>query len=444
MFDMKKIFVAILAAAAVLTACNKAEIKTPVSDEARVVKFGVTNFYNFETKAALAASSHVAIYAGAPINVKNADYTVATMPTAEPAAAGTLSGSSILWGVQQMGTATNTKFFAMYPYAVSEDRNAFDAEHALPYAIDASAESEVYAKDFLVDVVDQNPGADVEHPNTVTFNLEHPFVLLRYVITNTSPDDVIRKVEIYGVRKAGIIDYATAAATPTGDAIAAGSAREMILESEEGNVKTFYSVIMPESVTINPTIKVTTWGGCTSTYALSAAQTFVAGKSYTASITYTNDPHVAVTSNRTMTAEFNVTDWSAASAPTVGAQENYDANNGNWPFLRGTGFGSSWDDGLAMTCYGSNCYRKVLNMTGNGEYKVYKSTGAVWQGVGSTDTSVGEGWTKVILSADGGAANISVTATSGQKCTVHYYPDASAGAGEVWYKVDDTESAWPF
>ena len=196
---MKKIFVAILAAAAVFAACNKAEIKTPVSDEARVVKFGVTNFYNFETKAAIAANAHVAIYAGAPINVKNADYTVATMPTADPAAAGTLSGSAILWGVQQMGTDTDTKFFAMYPRETDEANNAFDTETPLPYAIEASAESEAYAKDFLVDVVDQHPGNDVEHPNTVTFNLEHPFVLLRYAITNASPDDVIRKVEIYPV-----------------------------------------------------------------------------------------------------------------------------------------------------------------------------------------------------------------------------------------------------
>lgn len=436
---MKKIFVAIIAVAAVSAACNKTEIKAPVSDEARIVKFGVTNFYSFETKAALAASSHVAIYAGAPINVKNADYTVATMPTAEPAAAGTLNGSSIFWGVEQIGTSTNTKFFAMYPYAVSDDRNAFDTEHALPYTID-TADDEAYAKDFLVGVVDQNPGADVEHPNTVTFNLEHPFVLLRYAITNAS-DDAIRKVEIYGVRKAGTIAYATAAATPTGDALAAGAAREMVLESEVGSVKTFYSVIMPESSAITPTIKVTTWGGCTSTYALSAAQTFVAGKSYTASITYSN-VHVAVASNRNLTAVFTMADWTAGSAPSVAAQANYDGNEAGWPFLRGTGFGSSWDDGLAMSCIGENSYKKILNMTGDGLLKVYKATSptATWCGAASTETV--EGWTKVTLSTSG--ENIAVASASGKKCTTYYYPDAAEGNGELWFKVDDAESAWPF
>ncbi|MBP5172601.1 MAG: hypothetical protein J6037_02730 [Bacteroidales bacterium] len=437
---MKKIFAAILAVAAVFTACQKSEIKTPVSDEARVVKFGMTNFYAFETKAALAASSHVAIYAGAPINLTNRDYTVATMPTAEPAAAGTLNGSSILWGVEQMGTDTDTKFFAMYPYENVAARDNFDQSHALTYEIEATAESEAYAKDFLVDVVDQHPGADVENPNTVTFNLHHPFAMLRYVITNSS-DDAIRKVEIYGVHKTGTLAYPTAAVTPSGDAIASGSPREMVLESTVDNVKTFYSVIMPESAAINPTIKVTTWGGCTSTYSLSTPQTFLAGKTYTASITYSNI-HTAVTSNRTLTAEFNVTDWSAAPAPTVGSQTGYAGNDGNWPFLKGTGFGASWDTGIAMTCYGENSFRKVLTMTGNGEFKVYKSGGNVWQGVGSTTTV--EGWTKVTLSTDGGAANIAVSATADQICTVHYYPDAAEGNGEVWFKVDDTETAWPF
>lgn len=436
---MKKIFAAIIMVAAVFSACTKPDTDNTgkMGRQSSVVKFGVTNLYSFETKAAIAASSHVAVYAGAPINVKNADYTVATMPTAEPAAAGTLSGSAILWGIEQIGTDTNTKFFAMYPYASSDDRNAFGEGGTLTYAIDASAESEAYAKDFLVDVVDQNPGADVENPNTVTFNLEHPFVLLRYVITNAS-DDAIRKVEIYGVRKAGTIAYATAAATPTGDAIAEGSAREMALESEEGNVKTFYSVIMPESSSINPTIKVTTWGGCTSTYQLSAAQAFVAGKKYTASITYSN-VHTAVTSNRTMTAAFDVTGWDAQNV-TAGSQTGYNGNDNEWPFLRGVGFtGGTWDDGVALACYGSNSFKKVLNMTGDGEFKVYKATSpATW--LGKVSSEVISGWTKITMGASGEGDNIAVTATNGQKCTVRYFVDSN----EVWFKVDDAESEWPF
>lgn len=426
---MKKILAAVLAAAAVFAACSKNEA-VQENPEARVVKFGVTNFYSFETKTAIAASSHVAVYAGAPINVKNADYTVASMPTADPAAAGSLSGSSILWGVEQIGTETNTAFFAMYPYASSDERNAFGEGETLTYTIDASSDSEEYAKDFLVDVVEQNPGTDVENPNTVTFNLEHPFVLLRYVITNAS-DDAIRKVEIYGVRKAGTIAYETAVATPTGDALEAADAREMIAESVDGNVLTYYSVIMPESSAINPTIKVTTWGGCTSVYQLSAAQAFVAGKKYTASITYSN-VHTAVTANRGMSATFEVEDWTAQEV-TAGSQTNYDDNSANWPFVKGSGFtGASWDTGLAMSCTGENTFRKVLTMSGDGEFKIYKD-GPVWLGVDATDTV--DGWTKITLSGVDGKPNIAVAADDGDKCTVYYYTDSA----EVWYKVGDEE-----
>lgn len=423
---MKRILFAAAFAAMALVSCDRAEVDAPkASDASRVVKFVTQNLYSFDTKAALAVDGHVAIYAGAPINVKNADYTVATMPTADPAAAGTLTGNSILWGIEQIGTTTNTKFFAMYPRETSDERNAFDAENDLVYSI-ADAAGEAYAKDFLVDVVDQNPGTDVENPNAVSFNLEHPFVLLRYVITNAS-DDTIQKVEISGVRKDGTIAYTTAAATPTGEAIAAGTPREMPLESEEGNVKTFYSVIMPESVAINPTIKISTYGGCTSTYSLSAAQTFVAGKSYTASITYSN-VHSGVTSNRVMTADFNVTEWDAASAPTVGDQANYDDNADNWPMIKGEGFtGASWDTGMAMTCVGENSYRKVLTMTGNGEFKVFKTTGMTWLGQSANETV--DGWTKYTT----GTSNVPITAAADDVVTVYFYSDNN----EIWVKAGD-------
>lgn len=423
---MKRYLFAAAMAALALVSCDRAEMDAPkVSDATRTVKFVTENLYSFNTKAALAVDGHVAVYAGAPINVKNADYAVATMPTAEPAATGTLAGNTILWGIEQIGTTTNTKFFAMYPRETSDERNAFGEGENLVYSIDDAA-GEAYAKDFLVDVVEQNPGVDVENPNKVSFNLEHPFVLLRYVITNAS-DDTIKQVEISGVRKSATIAYATAVATPTGEAIAADAARIMPLESEEGNVKTFYSVIMPEDVAINPTIKISTYGGCSATYSLSAAQTFVAGKSYTASITYSN-VHSGVTSNRVMTADFNLTDWSAAGNPAVGDQANYDDNADNWPMIKGEGFtGASWDTGMAMTCVGENSYRKVLTMTGNGEFKVYKAAGNTWLGQGASE--VVDTWTKYTT----GGTNVSITAAADEQVTIYFYSDNN----EIWVKTGD-------
>ena len=418
---MKKLVLALAVVTAALCACTKAENLTSVSDEARVVKFSMGNFYSFNTRAAIAQNAHVAVYASAPINMSNQDYTVSAMPTAEPAAAGTLAGSSIMWGVEQIGTNTASKFFAMYPRENIADRNNFSTSNDLAYDI-ANASDEAYAKDFLVDVVEQAPGADVEHPNPVSFALEHPFAMLKYVITNTS-DDAIMKVEIYGVHKTGDLAYNTAAITPTGDALTDATLREMPLESAENNVYTYYSVIIPEN-SINPTIKITTYGGCTSTYSLTAAQNFVAGKIYSAVIAYSNT-HSATTSNRTMTASFTVADWENENV-TAGAQTNYNGNEEYWPILRGEGFeGASWDTGTPMTCVGENSFRAVITLTEDAEIKVFIPHNNNWCGGSATETV--DTWTKVTT----GGSNVAITGNNGDICTIYFYSDNS----EIWYKV---------
>ena len=435
---MKKLVFALAVVAAALCACTKAENPTSVSDEARVVKFSMGNFYSFNTRAAIAADTHVAIYAGDPINMLNQDYTVSAMPVANPATAGTLSGSSILWGVEQIGTINATKFFAMYPYQNEGDRNMFSATNDLNYVITNDANSEEYARDFLVDQQDVAPGLDDEHPNTVSFNLHHPFAMLRYVITNSS-DDAIRKVEIYGVHKSGTLAYNTAEMTATGDALTDQNLVEMPLEGSEGNVFTYYSVIFPEN-SINPTIKVTTWGGCTCTYQLSAAQAFVAGKTYTASITYSNT-HNKANSNRTVTANFTVTDWEAAdSNPSVGGQTGFDGNDHAWPYIKGANINGveDWTGFVPMTCIGENSYRKVITLKAgetSAEIKIYKENGT-WYGKSSIDTY--EGWNKVITTTEGGADNITVTAESaGGSVTIYYYVHENSDPHEVWWKAGD-------
>lgn len=420
---MKKSIILVVAAGAALLACNKNEaISTSrVSDQDRVVKFEMTKLYSFDTKAAIGVNSAVAIYADNLANASNVSYTVSAMPTA-PSAVGTLSGDAIKWGIEQMGTATSTKFFAMYPYASSEARNAFSTSTPLAYTID----DEEYARDFMVDVVDQYPGSDVENPNPVTFNLEHPFAMLRYVITNSS-DDAIRFVKIHGVHKTGNLAYGTAAVTATGDALNAGTAAELSSESEAGNVYTYYSVIVPES-SINPVITITTWTGATSTYALSAAQDFVAGKKYTASITY-DHTHGVATSNRTVVAGFNITDWNAEDV-TAGSESGYTVDTSNWPILKGTGFGSSWESGLRMSCVGENSFRKVITKSGDVQFKVYMESGA-WYGFDSTETV--DGWTKISTSTNGSAGNITLSGDNGTSYTIYYYSDSH----EIWYKSGD-------
>ena len=413
---MKKVFLIAAAAVATLAACNKAETPGQVNEASRIVKFQVTNNYSFQTKAEIAANSQVAIYAGDPINASNQAYTVGTMPTTEPAAAGTLTGSSIEWGIEQIGTSTATKFFAMYPYASSAERDAFNATTPLAYTID----NEEYARDFLVDVVEKAPGDDVEHPEAVSFTLEHPFAMLRYVITNTS-DDAIRSVTIAGVHKTGDLIYETAAITATGDAV---TASELVVESTSSNVTTYYSVIVPEN-SINPTITITTWTGATSTYSLSAAQNFVAGNVYTANIAY-NHTHGVTASNRTMTAAFAVTAWGENNV-TAGAEAGYTSSTATWPILKGVGFGTIWDAGFRMTCVGENSFRKTITMTGNGEFKVFTEDNH-WYGCNGTPTDV-DGWQKYT----NGDSNVALTASDGDVYTVYYYTDSK----EIWVKAGD-------
>ena len=271
----------------------------------------------------------------------------------------------------------------------------------------------------------QSPGADVENPNKVTFNFTHPFAMLRYVITNTS-DDAIRDVKISGVHTSGNLAFATAAITPSGDA---QTAFQLAQESVVDNVLTFYVVIVPEE-NINPTITISTWSGATSSFSLSASRDFVAGKKYTAAITY-NHTHTVVTSNRTAVADFTVSEWAEENV-TAGVEAGYSSDNDNWPVVRGEGItGSSWDGGLPMSCIGQNSYRKVITLEGDGThaFKVYKASG-LWYGVYSTQTV--DDWSKVVTTT-GASPNVTLTGDADDTFTVYYYSDNN----EIWFKAGD-------
>lgn len=419
---MKKIFAVVLSCAALFTACNKADTPSRVDNDSRIVKFDIVNPYSFQTKVAIANDAKVAIYANDPINASNVAYNVYGFSGTE----GILDGTDIKWGVEQFGTNNPSTFFAMYPYADSPERDSFSESVALAYTID----NEEYAKDFLVGVKEMAPGIDMEHPNSVEFELKHPFAMLRYVITNVS-DDAIRKVEIYGVHKTGDLAYATAAVTATGEALAAATAVEMPSESVQDNVHTYYSVIVPEAG-INPTIKITTWTGATSTYSLATAQDFVAGNKYTATITYNHSHPVQSTGDRTIAAGFAVTDWNASNV-TAGTEADYTSSTDEWPIIKGEGFGITWDGGIRMACVGENSYRTVITIAGTGtdpvtaQFKVYTVYGNAWYGCGSSEEV--DGWTKY----ESGNANISVTAEPNAKFTVYYYADNH----EIWVKAGE-------
>jgi len=424
---MKKSLIVLFAAAALLSACNKEEASVAnVNDSTRTVKFSMENLYQFNTKAEMAPSGVVGVYAYTAGTVAeggaNAAYTITAMPTTEPAAAGTLSGTGIKWGVEQMGTNTATDFFAMYPREATDQRNAFSPSTDLAYSISNTEESVAYAKDFMVAYKSEYPGADTENPRGVAFNFQHPFAMLRYVITNSS-DDAIKEVWISGVHVNGDLDYTTAAITATGEA---ETQFYLVKESEVGNVLTYYCIIVPEAG-INPTITVKTWSNATSTYALTAAQNFVAGNRYTANITY-DFTHSAASSNRTMTATFNVTDWAGETVVTPGAGSTPTGSD-DWPYIRGNNISgiADWDEPLAMSCVGPNSYRKVITLTAAGAFKIFKSESNTWLGkTGNGDTSVGNEWTKWTTGGD------DVPISAGTH-TIYFYYDNN----QIWVHAGD-------
>ena len=140
---MKKVLFTVLAAAATLAACNKAEVATPVAnDEARVVKFETKNLYSFDTKtgSAFAANGQVALYAGAPIYSYHQPYTIGTITDH----AGSLTGTTIKWGAEQLGTNNATDFLALYPYEANYD-NQKALTAAAPNMAFAITEDEYYS-----------------------------------------------------------------------------------------------------------------------------------------------------------------------------------------------------------------------------------------------------------------------------------------------------------
>ena len=216
---MKKTFILLLAAAAAFAACQKADVATPVADDsARVVKFSANNLYSFDTKSgsAFAAGEYVSVYAGSPIYASNVKYTIGTITEHAGSLTPTVENNVIKWGAEQFGTATATKFLAIYPWAESR---SIAENGTLDYDI---ANDEEYASYFMTAAVSK--ASNNANDLAVNFAFTHPFVKLSYSITAPG-DDAISTVKMYNVKRTGTIAFNTGAATAAdGGAISSSDA----------------------------------------------------------------------------------------------------------------------------------------------------------------------------------------------------------------------------
>ena len=390
---MKKTLFCALAAVAALVACNKAEVSTPVvSDASRVVSFKAENLYTFQTKAM--ESGTVGIWAGAPINEENKAYTIS---------GSTLSGSSILWGIEQAGTDTPSYFFAMYPRV---DEASFTHGTGYSFGIrvdtgDHKTEDIATAEQFMVAATKAAPGTG-ETPATVAFSFTHPFAKIVYNVTNNS-DDAVRCATIQGVYWNGTIDYTeaealgakTVTATLSGSVTDGTEAHNTYLNGgyDEGEGKyVFHTITMP-SAGLTPVIKVFMWSGATYSFSIDGTLTAEAGKEYTANITITNaNDHGQSSVGRTMTASFTATDWTAGEGPTLASGDGYSATEiDHWGYIKGdlNETLNGWQTDLPMKCIGNDKWEVTLTSDANKHFKpVMKSESdgsLTWYGQSSYD-----------------------------------------------------------
>ena len=434
---MKKILFVLCAAAATLVACNKAEVAAPVAnDDARVVKFSTRNLYSFETKAAMAANSQVSIFAGAPINANNQLYTVGTMPDGDTP--GSLTGTSIKWGLEQMGTSTESPFYAIYPYYETRTLNTTTP---LSWPITTAANVEE-AMDVLVAYSSQYPGDNLTSPNSVSFNFTHPFALLEYTVTNNS-DDTINYIELSGVYVNGSLVMSDAL-TNKGES----TGTQRLFKSGEK----YYGVVYPETG-VTPVVTIHLYSGATATYTLAGTQSFVAGSKYSASLEYSKS-HNGVTSQNTVVASFTVSqnwpDVATSMGETSGGTPSGGVSDANWPFLKGenatlNGNALNWDTGIAMKCIGANSFYAVVTLTAaSAQIKVndmvskwYGWNGAPTakvddNGATTEETDETKYWKKYVGNGDG---NIQLSGAVNDKFSVYFYINGdNHDNSEVWVK----------
>ena len=424
---MKKILFALCTAAVTMVACNKAEVAAPIAnDDARVVKFETQNLYSFDTKAAMAAESRVSIFAGAPINVSNANYTVSSMPGV--GTSGELTGSAIQWGLEQMGTSTTSPFFAIYPYY--SPREFTDNRLNWPITTAANVEE---AKDVLVAYAEAAPGvgeAKMENPDKVSLSFTHPFALLEYTITNNS-DDGISRVEVSGVNQDGYLYFNSGLTTLQNADETFKEKGTQVMAKGDGNV--YYAVIYPAH-SISPVVTIHLFSGASVTYTPASATDISAGTKYTASIAY-NNTHTPTTSNRTTGYSFSATTaWTDAEGesniktPDAGPVSG-DPGTG-WPVIKGENFtindvACDWNTGIVMKCVASNLYRAEIKLTANAQFKIYNGS---WFGAANpgsyTPTGSSNTWTTYHSAA---GENIHYDGSAGTVVTVFFNPYDETG-----------------
>lgn len=306
---MKKIFVTLLAAAA-LVACNKSET-TPVEPQADdIVRFS-SNLQTYTVKSTALDGKTVKIVAGAPI----------TKTVTATAADNKLTPATEMHWVKDQ--TDKTTFTSVYPADIELTAAGKIEDYDLLYN---------GAQDFdFHSAVLTAVAKDVTPNTTVNLNYKHPFSMLLVTVVNQlegTPE--ISKVNVSNVALKGTLDVAAETVTPATDLAAADAT---LKDGKYG------LMIVPQSA--KPVLNITV-GENHYKFVLNDAIEFKANKRYNATVTIKDNTPV-IEEGEVVTFGFTVADWEDAE-DTI----SYIDISEQWSVI-GNIQDTNWDTDFVMT-----------------------------------------------------------------------------------------------
>lgn len=243
---MKKLALAIFAAALALVSCNKQETAQPVRD--LTVRFSTEKLADYTFKSALEAQDQVGVFAGVPINGVNVLYTA----TADKKLA---SASPLKWIADSQEPVD---FTAYRPY----DQAAASANISFAVRADQSAEGAYDASDLMVaNALAVQPGS------VVSLTFRHALSKIAVRLTNNVEGAVVTGVAISDVALGADVDLTSGAISNVG---AKQSVKSVLAATQ------WEAIVIPQSA--RPMISVSLSNGLTYKYLLKAEADFAAGK----------------------------------------------------------------------------------------------------------------------------------------------------------------------
>ena len=279
---MKRVLIAFAAVALALVSCNR---EPAVQGDGSEVRFtsNIENTFSVKGGEPMAVGKTVRIIAGAPIGKStNAVAAAGNVLTPE---------TPIKW---KEGQQDKTTFVGIYPSHEQTETTI----SAYKLVDDYGVQDFDYHNNFLVALAkDVNPGA------TVNLEFRHPFVKLVLDVDN----QLTGAPAVTGATVSDV--YTEANLVLDAGTIVPASAKGVVPATKNATTGKFEVIIMPQDA--KPVIKLSV-GTATFTFTINTITTFVAGKSYTASLVLKDttppdgDP-VAFT--------FSVTDWADDPTP---------------------------------------------------------------------------------------------------------------------------------